>query len=243
MHTSATWGVVALVAIALWSCLCGASIQANYPCSIVGQWQQVGLGSGSNLTMTFNSTRFYTFNVSILSATRCVRAQSHRHIVACAWLCVCVCGRQLRLPSAVSAALSKRGCGWRVPTRRSTVCSCCSPSLAEVPRLSHLQKSGIVNLVLSTLHSTPASPCCGCNMIERNAEIYYGPDCNTMHLNGLVCSTTRLHVDSLIHCSSPTFLGPDRRQRSSASSKTRALPRYRVDATPGARLLGSMICL
>lgn len=101
MHTSATWGVVALVAIALWSCLCGASIQANYPCSLVGQWQQVGLGSGSNLTMTFNSTRFYTFNVSILSATRCVRAQSHRHIVACAWLCVCVAGNFAYHPLSV----------------------------------------------------------------------------------------------------------------------------------------------
>jgi hypothetical protein len=42
------------------------------------------------------------------------------------------------------------------------------------------------NLPLFFPPSTSASPCCGCDTIERNAQIYYARDCNVMHLNGLV---------------------------------------------------------
>jgi hypothetical protein len=77
MHTSASWDVVALVAIALWSSLCGARAQVPSPCSVVGQWQQVGLGSGASLAMTFNSTRVYTFNVSVFYVSAVDGAHSH----------------------------------------------------------------------------------------------------------------------------------------------------------------------
>ncbi|ELR17285.1 uncharacterized protein ACA1_060120 [Acanthamoeba castellanii str. Neff] len=84
--------------------------------------------------MTFNSTRFYTFNVSILSATSFVQTGL--------WL-----------------------------------------ESAHSPQYS---------VLMLQPKSCRASPCCGCNMIERNAEIYYGPDCNTMHLNGLETTFKRI---------------------------------------------------